>query len=341
MLKTMEDMNEIVAKQDLDMFHYYNEIYNGFQGILLEIMKNYQYVGVKRKSGKNDQRESDGKSGLLATLDEIIKTEMPKEEKAMKKVMQFKKMSQAEENQPERPESTEKKGSNLVENVGRKVTQESRKVESQLVAGSEPVNSTSDRAGFIPAKADQQPAPLSTAPAPVQPPAPQPDTTERQIRASLSKAINSKPSVQAANLLSNVPEREDQKYPSYTIDPKMEKAIEINGDEGRPHAIHNTITSSERSNQLQTTFKTPQFKLLSIKHLNELIDDFFAKKLTWDENQGDPQATRSSAEDFLFIYLKKKYGLPELIMQNALAIVDSAKQYAGSDHKISLFHHVG
>lgn len=332
LLKTMEEMNGFVAKQDLELFHYYNEIYNGFQGLLLEIMRNYQYVGLKRKSGKNDQRGSGGQSGVLATLDEIIKTELPKEEKAMKKVLQFKKVSQVEEEVTGEAGLVARGDVSFGESPRKKMSQEGKKVESQLASVSASASQNGDQTGFIPSRSDQQAA----VPSPSQPPNPQTAGADREIRASLSKAINSKPAVKPASL----PERDEQQAPSYTIDPKMEKAIEINGDDGRPHVTHNIVSASERSNQYQTSIQTPQVKLLSIKNLTEFIDDFFAKKLSWDESQGDPQATRSSTEDFLFIHLKKKYGLPELIMQNALAVVDSAKQYAGSDHKISLFHHV-
>lgn len=352
LLKTLEELNGVVAKQSLDLFHYYNEVLNGFQGLFLEILKNYKYAGSAKKS-IHPQKMSRDASEHLQTLGEIIKTELPKEEKAMKKVTAFKK--------PKTGGMEDTRGS--MDSPGKPDGDGSSPArDSQMAAKPGSNKAEPDTAPRqVPAKPQSQPKePPQSQPRNAPPEAPFQSEIQRwsgespnnkgtssrseqgmaedemRVRDSISKAIH-QPRMQDGPIEING----DDDVPSYRIDPRTDRAVEINGDDGKPIMTSNKFDQRVKAPEpVEPKLVIPNFKLMSLKAMTEFVDDFLIRKRLFDEQGGDTTATRSFAEDFLFAYLKKKYGLAELIMQNSLVVVESAKHWSATDHKVALFNHV-
>lgn len=329
LLGTFEELNGKLAKDNLELFHYYNELMNGFQGVFLEFLKNYTYLGVKVVREKGMERDLSEK---LQTLNEIIKTELPREEHAMNKVNAFKKQKGDDvEGWKGGEGSMDRSG-----NVGRETAKGKEMVtDSWEAKGATDKRKKSEVSGPKDKKQSKAEVVGSGLVQGVFNPQMSPEDT--LLRTSVSKAINASQNPVKFSLPLK-PEPEGV-VPSYRIDPKTEKAVEINGDEGIGVIQGHRFNSSFHSDQTDDPLANANLKQLSLKALNEYIDDFLAKKRQHDE-QSDSQTSRTTPEDFLLLHLKKKYGLPDLVMQNALAIVESAKQLNGQDYKASLFNHV-
>jgi hypothetical protein len=265
-------------------------------------------------------------------LDQIIRTELPREEHAMKKVNAFRKQK-GEDGEADRGEeggsldrsSKLDRKSDLNKSVGeaKNMSRDSKKTGEKVT---EKVSNKGWKNQIISFK-DKVPVKVEATP------------EDSLLRTSVSKAINASqhPVKQSTTRQSDA----EPSVPNFRIDPKNEKAVEINGDEETEVVIGNRFSSSTSTDRTSDPLASASTKLLSLKALNEYIDDFLAKKKQHDDQGAESQASRTTPENFLLLHLKKKYGLAELIMQNALAIVESAKHFNGRDYKASLFSHVG
>ena len=126
--------------------------------------------------------------------------------------------------------------------------------------------------------------------------------------------------------------------PSYLLDPENDNAVEIDDEQKQSTKIQKLKTQSKKI--LKPALEIQRFKLISIKKLRELIDDFVSHKKVFDLQSVDLITTRSSAENYLCLYLQNKYGLSELTMLNALSVVESVMFHAAVDYKVAWFDYV-
>lgn len=78
-------------------------------------------------------------------------------------------------------------------------------------------------------------------------------------------------------------------------------------------------------------------KLLTLRQLHDLIAEFYRDKAAFDIKSTSLKNPRMSPELFLYDFLKKKYGLQELVMHWAYVIVESVNFHASRDSEVSLF----
>lgn len=90
----------------------------------------------------------------------------------------------------------------------------------------------------------------------------------------------------------------------------------------------------------KTQFSPDSQRILSLKMLLDLISDFYVEKTTFDAKSSSEKRSRISPELFLYDYLKKKYGLHDLVMQWAFMVVESVNFYATRSSEVALFKSV-
>lgn len=159
-----------------------------------------------------------------------------------------------------------------------------------------------------------------------------PGENENAFRASISKYMHE--NAEENKLLLG---ETDNNFRSYLVDIEDECLFGAIDDELNPIQLNPAF----HMNPSPSPNRDPRSKLMMIRPLKEFINDFLTEKKLFDQiGAAEWTSTRSSAEMFLFHYLKKKYGLPDLVMKHALLIIDSVKHYAGIDYKVALFDYV-
>jgi hypothetical protein len=81
-------------------------------------------------------------------------------------------------------------------------------------------------------------------------------------------------------------------------------------------------------------------KKLTLLQLKDFAEEFYAAKFEYDSNNIGVQTPKETAEEFLCMYLKQKYGLNELVQEWAFTIVDGLKKFSNHDVDLAIFFHV-
>jgi len=76
---------------------------------------------------------------------------------------------------------------------------------------------------------------------------------------------------------------------------------------------------------------------LNLKQLKETIADMYSQKIKFDKKCEDSRQPRETMEQFMYTYLNQKYGLKNLIVEWATAIINGVVTHHQEDHDISLF----
>ncbi|CDW88603.1 UNKNOWN [Stylonychia lemnae] len=80
-----------------------------------------------------------------------------------------------------------------------------------------------------------------------------------------------------------------------------------------------------------------QNRNLTIKQLKELINDIYLCKSKHDEKNCENKQARETMEQFMYTYLNQRYGLKQLIIEWAQAIINGIKKYQKEDNEVCLF----
>jgi Ca2+-binding EF-hand superfamily protein len=83
--------------------------------------------------------------------------------------------------------------------------------------------------------------------------------------------------------------------------------------------------------------KTGYKKVLSLKQLKEIIEGIYTSKTKYDERCKQNQLPRETMEQHMYTYLNQKYGLREIILEWATAIVQAVRRYAAGDNDVAVF----
>jgi len=78
-------------------------------------------------------------------------------------------------------------------------------------------------------------------------------------------------------------------------------------------------------------------KALSIRQLKEIIEDIYASKSKFDIKCLETHLPRETMEQHLYTYLNQKYGLKNLILDWAQAIINGVRKYSGEDNDVAVF----
>ena len=80
-----------------------------------------------------------------------------------------------------------------------------------------------------------------------------------------------------------------------------------------------------------------QQRTLSLKQLKELIQDMYTQKMKFDLKCEEGRQAKETMEQYMYTYLNQRYGLKNLIIEWAAAIIAGIKKYSKEDHDVALF----
>jgi hypothetical protein len=80
-----------------------------------------------------------------------------------------------------------------------------------------------------------------------------------------------------------------------------------------------------------------QVRTLTLKQFKELINDIYNQKQKYDEKCQESKLPKETMEQYMYNYLNQRYGLKNLIIEWAAAIINGIKRYSLEDSDIALF----
>ena len=95
------------------------------------------------------------------------------------------------------------------------------------------------------------------------------------------------------------------------------------------NANNNTFTNN-------TTFN-PNKKLLSLKMLKDIMNEMYNSKAFYDKKCEANKIPKETLEQHMYTFLNNKYGLKNLVIDWASAIIKAVKYYSNEDSEIKLF----
>ena len=80
-----------------------------------------------------------------------------------------------------------------------------------------------------------------------------------------------------------------------------------------------------------------QVRVLTLKQLKDLIQDMYVQKQKFDEKCTESKLPRQTMEQYMYNYLNQRYGLKNLIIEWAAAIINGIKRNSFEDSDVALF----
>lgn len=96
--------------------------------------------------------------------------------------------------------------------------------------------------------------------------------------------------------------------------------------------------SQDKKNQYIAKYRPK--RTVTLPQLKDFIEDFRAAKAQYEKKSEKLNAPRETPEEFLFLFIRQKYGLHELVQEWSFVIVDGLKRYSYFDVDVSVFHNV-
>ena len=90
-------------------------------------------------------------------------------------------------------------------------------------------------------------------------------------------------------------------------------------------------------NVSSSTISHANNRTLSLRQLRDLINDIYSQKTKFDQKCEENRLPRETMEQFMYTYLNQRYGLKNLIIEWAAAIITGIKTYQKEDHDVALF----
>jgi len=78
-------------------------------------------------------------------------------------------------------------------------------------------------------------------------------------------------------------------------------------------------------------------KILTLNQLKELIREIYHSKSKYDKQCTQHKAPIETMEQYLYTYLKNKYGLKTLVIEWAVSVINAIKMFKEEDHDVYLF----
>lgn len=94
-------------------------------------------------------------------------------------------------------------------------------------------------------------------------------------------------------------------------------------------------STRQKSKKLVSPFKHKK-STLTLKQLKDTISDLFASKLKHDQQCLDSGKQKETMEQHVWTFMRERYGLRQLIVDNMSQIVEAVRAFNG-DHDVSLF----
>ena len=104
--------------------------------------------------------------------------------------------------------------------------------------------------------------------------------------------------------------------------------------------IRNNINNSNDNTQINNNMNltmNPNRKPLSIKITKDIINELYNSKVNYDIICLENRLPNETLEQYMYIFLNNKYGLKNLVIDWASAIINAIKLYSNEDCEINLF----
>ena len=128
-----------------------------------------------------------------------------------------------------------------------------------------------------------------------------------------------------------------------TIKSGMETIMKNNNDHNYLNEKNNNYTINSRinlPNMPKNSFNKQIIvskKKLTREQINEIIQNIYKSKISYDQNCIDLNKPLETMEQHMYQYLNNKYGLKNLTIEYASAIITGIKEYSKKDMNIKLF----
>ena len=101
--------------------------------------------------------------------------------------------------------------------------------------------------------------------------------------------------------------------------------------------MNNTNTNDIQQFNNNSLTMNPNRKPLSIKIMKDIINELYISKVNYDKICLENKLANETLEQYMYIFLNNKYGLKNLVLEWASAIINGIKLYSKEDSEINLF----
>lgn len=102
-----------------------------------------------------------------------------------------------------------------------------------------------------------------------------------------------------------------------------------------PDGTRGAIASGHHAGSIGLS--VPRTKAFTLRQLHDVIADVYASKEKFDMKCAESQLPRETMEEHLYVYLNTKYGLRNLILENAASILHAVGVYESQDNAVAVF----
>lgn len=106
-------------------------------------------------------------------------------------------------------------------------------------------------------------------------------------------------------------------------------------------ALKNSVEDRENSKPAKVIPPPPQVqatgKTLSVKQLKDVIEEIYQSKTKYDEKCVETHMPKETMEQHMYTFLNQKYGLKNLIVDWATAIINGVKAHSAEDNDFAVF----
>lgn len=115
--------------------------------------------------------------------------------------------------------------------------------------------------------------------------------------------------------------------------------------------VNNSIAQNIHLEKSQIQQKIPNFKTsgntlvsipttnrtLTLKQLKDFIEEMYDSKIRFDQKYMENKLPRETMEQHMYTFLNQKYGLKNLIIEWATAIVNGIRKFSSEDNDVAVF----
>eukprot|EP01017_Pseudomicrothorax_dubius_P047767 TRINITY_DN8610_c0_g4_i5.p1 TRINITY_DN8610_c0_g4~~TRINITY_DN8610_c0_g4_i5.p1 ORF type:complete len:578 (+),score=137.76 TRINITY_DN8610_c0_g4_i5:59-1792(+) len=99
-----------------------------------------------------------------------------------------------------------------------------------------------------------------------------------------------------------------------------------------------TIRTQHITNQnINTPIGTTNLRTLTLGQLHDVVEEIYSSKTKFDEKYFEGKLPRETMEQHMYTFLNQKYGLKNLIVEWATAIINGLRKYAAEDNDVAVF----
>jgi len=104
------------------------------------------------------------------------------------------------------------------------------------------------------------------------------------------------------------------------------------GSNQQPLKVHNNVM-----NPANVYIGPTSVRALTLKQMKDVIEEIYNSKAKYDQRCLEAKLPRETMEQHMYTYLNQKYGLKNLIIEWATAIINGIKKFSSEDNDVAVF----